>query len=387
MKYRKLGSTGIEVSEIGMGLEHLLDKDEDVVIDTIQTAINGGVNYFDCLPLSEFSESSGTNEAYKKLGKALKGSREKVYLTFLAFVSRPMTYILADFECYLRELSTDHTDIFIVACCDKLLDFETVTGTGNLLEYAQKLRAEGKVKYIGFSTHNTEIAYKAINSGEFDVLMYPINPAFDVIADEEKYNSDILGNIWDEAYKYTPTKNNKQPRKNIYIECERKGIGLVAMKPFAGGFVLGVEKDAGFTPLNLVSYVLAQSGVSTVIPGCSNEQEIKEILSYYICPKEALDYSEAVVKSRWSVKGNCLYCNHCLPCSVNINIAEVNKLLDNFNCNGTINLDILQKKYNNFSVKALSCIRCGKCEKRCPFNVEIIKKMEQAIAIFDKDKK
>jgi predicted aldo/keto reductase-like oxidoreductase len=213
--------------------------------------------------------------------------------------------------------------------------------------------------------------------------MYPINPAFDVIADEERFNSDILGNIWDAAYNYTSTgKREIQPRKNVYSECERKGIGLVAMKPFAGGFILGVEKDAGFTPLNLVSYVLAQNGVSTVIPGCTNPQEIKEILAYYTSTKKALDYSEPIAKSRWSVKGNCLYCNHCLPCSVNINIAEINKLLDSFNSSGTSNVDSLQKKYDAFSVKASSCIRCGECQKRCPFDVEIMKKMEKSMAIF-----
>jgi predicted aldo/keto reductase-like oxidoreductase len=358
MKYRKLGKTGLEVSEIGMGLEHLLDKEETVVVDTIKAAVNGGVNYFDCLPLSEYSEDSGTNECYVKLGKALEGIRDRVFITFLAYVSRPIAYIQADFECYLRELSTGYTDIFIVACCDKIIEFETVIGYNGLLEYAKKLRDDGKVKYIGFSTHNTEIARKVINCGEFDVLMYPINPAFDVIDDEEKYNSDILGNIWDEAYKYTSDgKSGIQPRKKIYDECEQNGIGLVAMKPFAGGFILGVEKDAGFTPLNLVAYVLAQNGVSTVVPGCSNSQQIEEILTYYNSPNDALDYSEAVAKSRWSVKGNCLYCNHCLPCSANINIPQVNKLLDNLN-NSILSVPhTLFNQYMSLEVKASSCIQ------------------------------
>jgi predicted aldo/keto reductase-like oxidoreductase len=387
MEYRKLGKTGIEVGEIGIGLEHLLDKEEKVVIDTIKTAVKEGINYLDCLPLSEFSESTGINECYVKLGKALEGIREKVYITFLAYVNRPLSYAQADFECYLRLLNTKHTDIFFVACCDKMIDFENATGSGSLLEYAKKLRTEGKVKYIGFSTHNTEIAYKVIDSGDFDVLMYPINPAFDVIADEEKYNSDILGNIWDAAYNYTlADKSGKQPRKNIFNECERNGIGLVAMKPFAGGFILGVEKDAGFTPLNLISYVLSQNGVSTVIPGCSNQQEVEEILKYYTCSKNMLDYSEAVIKSRWSIKGNCQYCNHCLPCSANINIAEINRLLDGLNGRGALSAGISNKKYEELVVKASSCKKCGECEKRCPFQVEIIKKMEYAVKAFEEIK-
>jgi Predicted oxidoreductases of the aldo/keto reductase family len=214
-----------------------------------------------------------------------------------------------------------------------------------------------------------------INSGEFDVLMFPINPAFDVIADEEKYDSDILGNIWHAAYIYTSAeKSGYQPRKHVYSECARNDMGLVAMKPFAGGFILEVEKDAGFAPLNLISYVLAQNGVSTVIPGCSSTQEIKEILSYYTCPGDVLDYSQAVSKSRWSLKGNCLYCSHCLPCSADINITKINKLIDSFKNQAKSNTNTLFYEYGLLDVKASSCIECGDCIKRCPFQVHIIEK-------------
>ena len=378
MIYRKLGKTGINISEIGMGLEHLLDKEENIVIDTIRTAINGGVNYFDCLSLLEYSKISEKNDGYVKLGKAIKGYRKNIYLAFLAYVSKELSYIKNDFENYLHELDTSYTDIFLLACCDRIIDFEKSISNGDLLEYVKVLKAEGKVNHIGISTHNTEIAYRAINSGFFDVLMYPINPAFDIIVDEEKYNSDILGNIWDAAYNYKPIDGNVNlPRKNIYNECKRNEIGLVGMKPFAGGFILNVEKEAGYTPLNLISYVLAQNGVSTVIPGCSNQREIEEILRYYSCTEKELDYSEAIAKSRWSVKGNCLYCHHCLPCPNGINIVKIIKLLDSNN----------NREYNELTVKASSCKKCGVCENRCPFKVKIIEKMKIAEKIFEKGNK
>ena len=57
MKYRKLGKTGIEVSEIGMGLEYLLDKEEQAVIDTIRAAVNGGTTYLDCHPAHDFNQT------------------------------------------------------------------------------------------------------------------------------------------------------------------------------------------------------------------------------------------------------------------------------------------------------------------------------------------
>jgi len=377
MNYRKLGRTGLEVSEIGLGLEHLLDKEEKVVTKTIRAAIQGGVNYFDCLSLQEYSPESDACEGYVKLGRAIAGLRDRVILTFLAYVSKPLPHVRAEFDCYLRALGTDHADIFLVACCDKPVDFDAATGPGGLLDLAKQLRAEGKVRHIGFSTHSTALAHRAIACGDFGVLMYPVNPAFDVLDDEETYNSDILGNIWDRAYEYTPGKNGALPRKSIYAACERVGVGLVAMKPFAGGFILGVEqmlmrKRAGFTPLNLLSYALAQNGVSTVIPGCSSLRELKEILKFHTVPPKALDFSGAVANSRWSVKGHCLYCGHCLPCTAGVDIAKVNKALDG--------LDAAQ--YAALPVKASACVQCGKCMERCPFEVDVIARMEQAVEVF-----
>ena len=294
-------------------------------------------------------------------------------LTFLAYVSKPLPHVRAEFDCYLRALGTDHTDIFLIACCDKPVDFDAATEPGGLLELAKQLRAEGKARHIGFSTHGTELAHKAIPCGDFDVLMYPVNPAFDVLDDEETYHSDILGNIWDRAYEYAPGQGSGAlPRKSVYAACEWVGVGLVAMKPFAGGFILGVEKRAGFTPLNLVSYALAQNGVSTVIPGCANLRELKEILKFHTAPPKALDFSGAVAKSRWSVRGHCLYCSHCLPCTAGIDIAKVNKALDS--------LDAAQ--YAALDVKASACAQCGKCMERCPFGVDVIARMEQAAMVF-----
>lgn len=287
------------------------------------------------------------------------------------------------FEGYLRALGTGYTDVFIIQFCDTTAEYEQVTGETGLLAYAKQLRAEGKVKFIGISTHSSEIAYNAIFSGDFDMLMYPINPAFDVVIDEDMYKTDNLSTLWDASYEFTSEgKRGAQPRKNVYNECERRGIGLVGMKPFAGGFIFSVEKDAGFTPVKLISYVLAQNGVSTVVPGCTQLSEIEEILTFYSCTDEERDYSDAVARSRWSVMENCLYCNHCLPCSVDINIGYVNKLLDATLYNHHSEADIIREKYQALTVKASACTECGVCIERCPFSVNVIERMKQAADVF-----
>ena len=384
MKYRKLGRTNLEVSEIGMGLEHLLPQDESIVIDTIKAAVDGGINYFDCLSGKDFAANSGTNDEYAKLGKALEGIRNKVYISYLANANRSDSENFLDgikigFECFLRELKTDYADVFMIAFCDKQIEFDRINGDGGLLAYAKELQEDKKVRFIGLSTHSCDIAHKTIESGEFDVIMYPVNPAFDVITNEEEYIENDLGKLWDAAYDYNSNNINnieiKLIRKDIYTECLKNNIGLIVMKPFGGGFLFREDINTGFTPLNLISYVLTQTGVSTVIPGCTNPQQIEEILTYYnyTDSSEELDFSKAVLNSRWNIKGSCQYCNHCLPCNANINIGQVNRFIDNKSASD----------YNLLSAKASSCVKCGECEHRCPFGVKIMEKMDLAVNIFE----
>ncbi|MCL1794111.1 MAG: aldo/keto reductase [Oscillospiraceae bacterium] len=383
MKYRKLGKTGIETSEIGMGLEYLLDKDEKTIKNTVKAAFDGGVNYFDCHMGHDFKENPIDYEGYAKLGKALQGIRDKFCLTHIANSAfRSPADAQPRFESYLKALNTGHSDVFIIQFCDKADDYGQVMGENGLFSYAKKLKSEGKTRAVGISTHSSEIALKAIEDG-YDMLMYPVNPAFDVVIDEKQYKTENLDSLWDAAHDFKAEQNGAiQPRKNVYIECERKGVGLAAMKPFAGGFIFRVEKDVGFTPVNLISYALAQIGVSTVVPGCANPNEIEEILAYCNCAEELRDYSGAVSKSRWSVMGNCLYCNHCLPCKSGINIGQVNKLIDAFSDSPDLKTKPIKDRYLALPVKASSCKECGACEKLCPFGVNVIKRLKRAVEFF-----
>ena len=76
---------------------------------------------------------------------------------------------------------------------------------------------------------------------------------------------------------------------------------------------------------------------------------------------------------RWSVKGHCLYCGHCLPCAAGIDIARVNKALDSRDA----------AQYAALPVKASACVQCGACMERCPFDVDVIARMERAKEVFE----
>ena len=148
MKHRILGRTGIEVSEIGMGTEHLLDKDAQIVADTIAAAINGGINYFDCHPGHDSQEDSIDYVGYQKLGKALQGARDKLTITYLAPALLSPTDTEPRFASYLRAMDTDHTDVFIIQFCDKVKDFEHVIGVEGFFAVNQNILNKAHTKHI-----------------------------------------------------------------------------------------------------------------------------------------------------------------------------------------------------------------------------------------------
>ena len=148
------------------------------------------------------------------------------------------------------------------------------------------------------------------------------------------------------------------------------------MKPFAAGWLFRLDMKYALLRYKPSFICFISKRCIDVFPGCASTNEMEQILTYFTCLDYDRDFSDAVSKSRWSVKGTCLYCSHCLPCTSDIDIAAINKLVDSLKNNKDI--DILKAKYNKLKNKASSCVKCGECEKRCPFDVTVTAKMKIA---------
>jgi predicted aldo/keto reductase-like oxidoreductase len=246
--------------------------------------------------------------------------------------------------------------------------------SGKFLEMAFRLKRDGKARYIGMSSHKVPVSQKAVQSGDIDVLMFPINPAFDSLE-----GNMGLDEFWkEESYENEVTA--PKGRKDLYHLCEQQGVGIVAMKPFAGGWLLSKKtNDMNLSPIQCLNYCLAQPGVSTVVPGCKNIDEIRQALLFLRATEDEKDFSKINSSIRWQLKGACMYCNHRLPCPAKIDIGNLTRILNTaeFGINETV-----RAKYQSLSVKASQCIKCGSCMKRCPFEVDIISNIEKAINVF-----
>ncbi len=380
MKYRDLGNTGFKVSEIAMGCEGFMEDENRMTKELFDAAERMGVNYFDLY--------APNPEMRRAVGEALKGRRDKFIIQahlcstwkndqYLR--TRKLPEVKAAFEEMLDILQVDFVEVGMIHYCDSMDDWKEIIDNG-ILDYAEELKTQGKIKCIGLSSHNPLVALEAVNTGKIEVLMFSVNPCYDLQpADED------VERLWaDDAYAKKLT-NMDPDRQHLYEVCAEKGVGITVMKAFGGGDLLSSElSPAGvaMTAVQCISYALSRPAVACVCSGARSVDQLKESVAYEKATDEEKDYA-SVLSTFPSIswEGHCMYCNHCLPCPSKINIADVTKFY-----NLTLAQDgipeTVREHYKVLTHHAGECIQCGACESRCPFNVSIRKNMRMAKKTF-----
>jgi len=348
MEYRKLGRTGLDVSAIGLGTEHLEQKRETME-DVLRTAINAGVNYIDMV----YSDPEGAAGFWDNFAPALKPYRDKLILTAHwgpSDLYRDPADCQRCLESVLARIGNHYVEVVVLTVVDSE---KTWNGWAReSLERLRPYREQGCIGYIGMSGHTASTAMTAVNSGLIDVLMYPINL------------------IW----------HGDEVMSALYQACVEQDVGLVAMKPYRGGTLLFADgKPSGITPAQCLHYVLSQP-VSTTVPGAKNAEELRVALHYWEATDEEKAYHSIIPHVRHHLTGQCTYCHHCLPCPQGIAIGHTIYLVDEVPW--TL-FDELVAEYAALEVKASVCTECGVCMGRCPFEVDIIAKMRKAVALYE----
>ncbi len=381
MEIRKLGQTGLEVGAVGLGTEYLIESRETIVA-VVHEALGHGMNFFDLL-----MAAPDNRDAYAAAFHGI--ARERLVLTGhlgtifteegQGWASRDVALCAYFFEDQLTRLHTDYLDVVMLQFVDEEEDYARVMSADGLLELARNFKQQGKARAIGMSSHMTPMALAAVESGVIDVLMFPINPAFDVLPG---YNKRFM-RFWEDAgtFDVRTVIDDGPSRKDLYRACARHEVGLVAMKPYAAGWLFKPElfSTQPLTPVHCLGYALAQPGVSTVVPGVQNLDELRAALRFLEATPEEKDYSSAVANSRWNLTGACMYCNHCMPCPSGLDIAAVNRLIDAAARGVT---PALRERYHQLPKSAANCLACGACSSICPFAVDVAAKMREGKELF-----
>ena len=381
MEYRTLGRTGLSVSCVGLGAEWLEGKSDDAVRAVIDSALDCGMNYIDVFMPEPAVRSN--------IGAALHGRREKMLIQgHIGTVfedgqykrTRDLAQTKASFEDMLSRLQTEYVDVGMIHYVDSAEDYAAVFET-DIIEYAKSLKAEGKIRFLGLSSHNPETALRAVQTGLIDVLMFSINPAYDF----EDSAADIYTQMEFSGLKADGVHRPDSARRELYGYCEAEGVGIVVMKALAGGRLLDASQSPFGTALTVpqcIHYSLTRPGVTSVLVGCSSSSEVETAAAYCSASDAERDYSSVFAGNpQIQTAGNCLYCGHCKPCSAHIDIPAVFKLLD-LALAAEETPETVAGHYASLDYNADDCIECRMCEPNCPFGVKIAERMSRARRIF-----
>ena len=364
MQYRILPRGGEKIGVLGMGSAVIGAQPESEIIATVRGAFELGVNFFDM--------AGGHATIFEAYGKAFAGRRDQVYLQVhfganyttgeYGWTTNPEE-IRKSVAWQLEKLQTDYIDFGFIHCIDEQSDLEAYVQKG-VLELILELKKRGVIRHIGLSSHTPALVHKVLDMGIVDIVMFSINPVYD-------YGQGAYG------------IGSAAERQELYCRCEREGVAISVMKPFCGGQLLDAQKSPfrqALTKNQCIQYALDKPGVVSVLPGYGSLAELREVLGYLNAPFEDRDYSVISTYTPEDTKNKCVYCQHCHPCPMGLDIALMNKYYDLSKLG-----DALAKEhYLTLAKTAGDCVQCGHCNGRCPFHVDQMKRMQEITAYFGK---
>ncbi len=343
LSYRVLGKTGFKVTSVGFGC--MVTSDASV----IEHAADMGINYFDTCR----SYQHGNNERLVATG--LKGKRQKIYLSSKTDGDTKEA-ALAELDTSLRELATDHLDVWYLHMKDKPDALKD-----ELFEAQQIALKQGKIRFTGVSTHNAkDIVPLLIKRGATDVVLSAFNFAMD------KNVSDALA------------------------QAHAAGMGVVAMKVMAGGFTrMGKDDPAGAklkregAMLAALKWALKNPFVNTTIPGITDMDQLQENLK--AMTEKYSDREERLLAQQLDfIKP--LYCRMCGECdghcSKGLPVADVVRYA--MYADGYGQFELGRDHFRKLPVE-LASVRCGDCPTctvNCRFGVKVPERLGRAQEMF-----
>lgn len=361
---KKIDKLGIDVSMLGFGCMRYPTKDgkidEALAEKMIDDAYKAGINYFD----TAYPYHNGDSEPFT--GKTLsKYPRESYYLAtkLPCWEVKTLDDAKRLFELQRSRIDGGYIDFYLLHALHKER-WETMRDLG-VVEYLEEMKAEGKIKNLGFSFHDEYSTFEEIiNYKDWDFCQIQLN--------------------------YMDT--DEQAGMKGYKLAEEKNVPLVIMEPVKGGLLANLPEDVTgefkkINPDNSIAswalrWVASLPNVKVVLSGMSDEQQVNDNLSTFTDFKCLTEEESAAVENvantlKQRVNNGCTGCKYCMPCPAGVNIPGNFSLWNRYGIYGNDG-DAIWHWNNDLkdSERAGNCIKCGKCEKACPQKIAIRENLE-----------
>lgn len=333
MEKRILGRTDFEVSVIGLGGIPIQRVDEDMAVKIIKEGLDKGINFIDT--------ARGYNQSEELIGNALeKLGRDKFYLATKS-MKRDYNGILEEMNTSLKLLKTDYIDLYQFHNIRSFEELDQILSETGALKALKEAKDKGIIREIGITSHSPEILDKAIDTGEFSTIQCPYNPI-------------------------------EQQAEEVFKKAKEKNIGVIVMKPLAGGAITKGELSLRF--------IVNNPNISVVIPGMDTIEQVKSNTLVGIEVRKLTEEEEKELFQEANALGSefCRRCGYCLPCPQKIDIP-LQFLMEGYYTRYNLK-DWAKTRYDAMESKASNCVECGLCETKCPYNLPIRKMLKNVVA-------
>ena len=328
----RLGRTGLEVTRTGFGVLPLQRTELNEAVRILRRACEAGITYYDTARAYTDSEH--------KLGTALSEVRSRLVIATKS-MGTTRDSVIRDAETSLRELKTDYIDILQLHNPAPLPDPDDPKSSyAALLE----LRQQGKVRFLGITSHGLDRAQAAVASGLYDTLQFPLN---------------YLSSAGDLA---------------LIESCRKANIGLIAMKPLSGGLITRLRPTFAF---------LRQYPNLVPIWGIQHRWELEELLQLDARPPAMDDaIRQHIANDQRELAGDfCRACGYCLPCPAEIPIpmaARMPLLLRRMPY-----AQFMAPDWQNKMGRIRDCKDCNHCRVHCPYGLDTPALLRKALADYE----
>lgn len=338
MERIRLGRTGLMVSRVGFGGIPIQRLSEVDAVYVVKRCLDLGVNFIDTANAYTTSE--------ERIGKAIAGRREGLVLATKT-LSRKQEGIAKHLQLSLERMGTGYIDLYQLHSVSDLPTLDFVLAPGGPLDFLGEMKKAGKIRHIGITSHQIDVAKKAVESGRFETIMFPLNFVTDEAAE------------------------------SLLPLCRKHDVGFIDMKPLAGGMISNAV---------IAFKYLFQFPDAATIPGIERPGEIEEIVRIAEGPlvlsaaeKEEMARLKQQLGTRF-----CHRCDYCQPCKAGIAISTVMSypsLIARLP-----EADIFNGFWGMLIEKARECTKCHECEDRCPYHLPISDMMAEFYEQYEKDR-